>query len=46
VWMAEDRVPMSEIAAFLGHRDSAVTSKVYARYNPDFLRGAARSLTW
>ena len=46
VWMAEDRVPMSEIAAFLGHRDSAVTSKVYARYSPDFLREAARSLTW
>lgn len=46
VWMAEDRVPMSEIAAFLGHRDINVTTKVYAKYNPDALRGASRSLTW
>ncbi|RQW42792.1 tyrosine-type recombinase/integrase [Novosphingobium sp. LASN5T] len=46
VWMAEDRVPMPEIASFLGHRDINVTTRIYARYNPDFLRGAARSLTW
>lgn len=46
VWMAEDRVPMSEIAAFLGHRDINVTIRVYARYHPDYLRTAARSLTW
>ena len=46
VWMAEDRVPMSEIASFLGHRDINVTIRVYARYHPDYLREAARSLTW
>jgi integrase len=46
VWMAEDRVPMSEIAAFLGHRDINVTIRVYARYNPDALRGASESLKW
>lgn len=46
VWMAEDRVPMSEIAAFLGHRDINVTTRIYARYHPDYLRQAARSLTW
>lgn len=46
VWMAEDRVPMTEIAAFLGHRDINVTIRVYARYSPDYLRDAARSLTW
>jgi integrase len=46
VWMAEDRVPMTEIAAFLGHRDINITIKVYARYHPDYLRQAARSLDW
>lgn len=46
VWMAEDRVPMSEIASFLGHTDINVTIRVYARYHPDYLREAARSLTW
>jgi integrase len=46
VWMAEDRIPMSEIAAFLGHKDSRITERVYARYSPDFLRKASESLTW
>ncbi|WP_338240344.1 tyrosine-type recombinase/integrase [Aurantiacibacter hainanensis] len=46
VWMAEDRVPMAEIASYLGHRDINVTVRVYARYHPDYLREAARSLTW
>ena len=46
VWMAEDRVPMAEIAAFLGHKDANITARVYARYNPDYLRNAARSLDW
>ena len=46
VWMAEDRVPMPEIAAYLGHKDINVTVNVYARYHPDYLREAARSLTW
>lgn len=46
VWMAEDRVPMAEIASFLGHRDMNITIRVYARYHPDYLRTAARSLTW
>jgi integrase len=46
VWMAEDRVPMAEIAAFLGHRSINVTTRTYARYNPDFLRSAADALTW
>lgn len=46
VWMAEDRVPMAEIAAYLGHKDINVTVRVYARYHPDYLRDAARSLTW
>ena len=46
VWMAEDRVPMEEIAAFLGHKDTRITTQVYARFNPAYLRRAARSLDW
>lgn len=44
VWMAEDRVPMSEIAQYLGHTNTRVTERTYARYSPDFLKGAANSL--
>jgi integrase len=46
VWMAEDRVPMEEIAAFLGHKNVAITIRIYARFNPDYLQRAARSLDW
>ena len=44
VWMAEDGVPMSEIAQFLGHSSEKVTFKVYARYSPDYMRRAVNSL--
>ncbi len=44
VWMAEDGVPMSEIAQYLGHSSTRVTEKVYARYSADYLRKAASSL--
>lgn len=46
VWMAEERTPMEEIAAFLGHRNTLVTSRVYARFHPDYLRRAAKALEW
>ena len=46
VWMAEDRVPMAEIASFLGHRDLNITVRIYAKYHPEYLRQAARSLAW
>jgi len=46
VWMAEARTPMSEIAQFLGHKDSRITEKVYARFHPDYLQQAARALEW
>lgn len=46
VWMAEDRVPMSEISAFLGHRNTRITERVYARFHPDYLRMAAAALDW
>ena len=44
VWMAEDNVPMAQIAQYLGHKDSRVTELHYARYTPTFLRGAAQAL--
>ena len=44
VWMAEGKVPMEEIAQYLGHRDNRVTKHIYARFSPDYLRGAAEVL--
>ena len=42
--MAEDGVPMERIAQYLGHSDSRITEKIYARFSPSFLRDAADSL--
>jgi integrase len=44
VFMAEDGVPMEEIAQFLGHTDIRVTRRIYARYSPEYLRKAAGAL--
>lgn len=44
VWMAEAGVPMTEISQFLGHSNSAITEKIYARYSHDHLRKAASAL--
>lgn len=46
VWMAEDGKPMAVIAQFLGHTDSRITERVYARFSADFLADAAEALTW
>jgi integrase len=46
VWMAEAGNPMSEIAQYLGHRDSGITERVYSRFSPTHLRKAAQSLEW
>ena len=46
VWMAEAGVPMTEIAQFLGHTDSRITERTYARFSPEFLARAADALTW
>lgn len=46
VWMAEARTPMEEIAAYLGHKDTRVTTQVYARFHPEYLRRAAKALDW
>jgi integrase len=44
VWMAEAGTPMAEIAQYLGHSDSRVTERVYARFSPAYLRRAAGAL--
>jgi integrase len=44
VWMAEAARPMAEISQFLGHSDEKVTARIYARFSPEFLRGAALAL--
>ncbi|WP_420961147.1 tyrosine-type recombinase/integrase [Brucella sp. IR073] len=44
VWMAEAGVPMEEISQYLGHSNVEITRRVYARYSPDYLRGAASAL--
>jgi integrase len=42
--MAEAGVPMAEIAQYLGHTDSRITERVYARFSPTYLRGAVGAL--
>lgn len=44
VWLAEDGHSMSEISQFLGHSNTRITERVYARYSPDHLRALASSL--
>ena len=44
VWMAEDGRAMTEIAQYLGHENSRTTERVYARYSPTYLKGAAACL--
>lgn len=43
IWKAEDGVPMSELAQFLGHEDSVTTERFYAKYSPGYLRKAANA---
>lgn len=44
VHMAEAGVSMPEIAQYLGHEDSRITERVYARFSPEHLRKAASAL--
>lgn len=44
VWMVEAGWPMSEVSQYLGHTSTSVTERVYARFSPDHLRGAASAL--
>jgi integrase len=41
VHMAAAGVPMSQISQYLGHSNTAITERVYARFAPDHLRNAA-----
>lgn len=42
--MVEAGVPMEAVAQFLGHSNPSVTFRVYARYSPTWLAGAAKAL--
>jgi integrase len=45
-WMAERRVPMFEISRYLGHSDTRITERRYAKIHPDYLRKASEALEW
>jgi integrase len=44
-WMAMRGVPIAEIARLLGHSDSRITERVYAKHSPDYLRRAIDALS-
>jgi integrase len=43
-WMAESGVDMFRISRYLGHSDTKVTERRYAKLHPDFLSDAAEAL--
>lgn len=43
-WMAETGIEMFKISRFLGHSDTKVTERRYAKLHPDFLTDAADAL--
>lgn len=43
-WMAESAVDMFRISRFLGHSDTKITERKYAKLHPDFLSDAADAL--
>ncbi|PSH64686.1 tyrosine-type recombinase/integrase [Phyllobacterium sophorae] len=44
VWLAEDGHSMHEISQFLGHSNTIITERVYARFSPAYLRKLSSSL--
>lgn len=42
--LAQKNVPMPQISRLLGHRSTAITERVYAKYSPDFCRQAVSHL--
>lgn len=45
-WMAEADVPMFDISRYLGHSDTRITERRYAKLSPSHLKRAARALDW
>lgn len=45
-WMAEADVPMFDISRYLGHSDTRVTERRYAKLSPSHLKRAAKALDW
>lgn len=43
-WMAMGGVPMFDISRYLGHSDTRVTERRYAKLSPEYLRKAAKAL--
>ncbi|MEP7454282.1 site-specific integrase [Phyllobacterium sp. SB3] len=44
VWLAEDGHSMHEISQFLGHSNTIITERVYARFSPAYLKKLSSSL--
>lgn len=44
VWMVQAGHPMEAVAQYLGHSNAAVTYRVYARYQKDFLKSLSETL--
>ena len=42
--LAQKSVPMTQIARILGHRNSQITERVYAKFSPDFCKEAVEHL--
>ena len=43
-WMAQDGVPMWEIAGYLGHKDVRMVERVYGHHSPEHLRAASGAI--
>ncbi len=44
VHMAESGIAMAEISQFMGHSNTTITERVYARFSPEHLMSAAQAL--
>jgi integrase len=44
--LAQKNVPMPQISRLLGHRSTAITERVYAKYSPEFCREAVSNLNY
>jgi integrase len=38
-------VPLIEVSKLLGHKDSRITERVYAKFSPDYLKRAIETLS-